>query len=557
MDLKPGQPLGSYRIEERLVSGGMAKVYRALQPSTGREVAIKVLPARNADVATLSRFEREIRVVAGLQHPHILGLIDAGHQGHWHYLVLPLVRDGDLADRIARQDGPLPLTMARRIALQLCDALEYAHSQGIVHRDLKPANVLLDERDNCLLTDFGIALADGAERLTLAGQAVGTPEYLAPEQAAGFADARSDVYALGVIVFQMMTGRMPFTARSAGEWLAAHRETPVPSAHALNPALPLALDVVLRKTMAKLPSERYGSAAEFAGALREALPENIVGATSAPTLALKRPRNIDRNSKRLAAAAIALVLAWLVLLGIFRASERTPIVADARTNIAQPAQELAKQQPAVSAKAESASSSRPASEASATSFDTFDDARFEGRFDPTRWQLTHGGTRVRFDQRAGILHVQSQEHDQGIYAELVGSRILAVHARVRMTAPVLASQAGLGITLSRGDQPGRWISCYLYAERGADAATPACTDQRRSEFRSGAPAALGSWHDLELSIDGGAERMLFSNDGQALGELPFAGATSAATWYVLLSGWSADGALVEGDFDSVNIGVAQ
>src|SRR4051794_1195486 len=128
MDLKPGQLLGSYRIEERLVSGGTAKVYRALQPSTGREVAIKVLPAVGADPAALSRFEREIRIIAALQHPHILGLIDAGHEGPWHYLVLPLVRCGDLSDLIARQDGPLALPLARRIALQLCDALEYAHA---------------------------------------------------------------------------------------------------------------------------------------------------------------------------------------------------------------------------------------------------------------------------------------------------------------------------------------------------------------------------------------------------------------------------------------------
>ena len=557
MDLKPGQLLGSYRIEERLVSGGMAKVYRALQPSTGREVAIKVLPARNADAATLSRFEREIRLVAGLQHPHVLGLIDAGHQGPWHYVVLPLVRNGDLADRIARQDGPLPLPVARRIALQLCDALEYAHTQGIVHRDVKPANVLLDERGNCLLTDFGIALTDGAERLTLVGQAVGTPEYLAPEQAAGFADARSDVYALGVIMFQMVTGRMPFVAHTAGEWLAAHRQTPVPSAHALNPDSPLALDSVLFKALAKQPGDRFRSAAELADALRAALPDAGADVTAAPTLALKSPAHRPGITRRQVLRVIAALAALAVLIGAFRIAQRSSADVAKPPGVAQPVNSAA-QLPATAVSPPVAKSAvAPAPTAIArtdlASFDAFDDARFDGRFDPTRWQLTHANARVLFEQRDGHMHLQSQEREEGIYAELVGTQIAAVHARVRMSTPVLASQSGIGITISRADQPGRWASCYLYAEHGAALALPACTDQHRAQFRQGASALLGGWHDLELRVDGAGQRVIVSADGQPLGELPFAGASAAATWYVLLSGWSADGALVQGDIDAVNI----
>src|SRR3989442_2693103 len=140
MDPQPGQTLGSYVITERLVAGGMAKVYRARQASTGREVAVKVLTL-DADPDLRARFEHEARVLAALQHPHILGLIDAGREGEWLYLVMPLVRCGDLADMIAREDGPLPLPLLRRAILQLCSALDYAHGQGVVHRDIKPANV--------------------------------------------------------------------------------------------------------------------------------------------------------------------------------------------------------------------------------------------------------------------------------------------------------------------------------------------------------------------------------------------------------------------------------
>jgi len=282
MDPKPGDALGGYVITERLVAGGMAKVYRGRQASTGREVAIKVLTL-DADPDLRARFEHEARVLAALQHPHILGLIDAGREGEWLYLVMPLVRCGDLADLIAREDGPLPLPLLRRSMLQLCAALDYAHGQGVVHRDIKPANVLLDERGNCLLTDFGIALSADAKRLTIAGFYIGTPEYLPPEQSAGRVDARSDLYSLGVVLFQMATGRLPFTAHTPLDWLRAHSDTPVPGARSINPDLPPALEQVISKALAKAPEARYQNAGQFAAAIREALPESRYGESADAT----------------------------------------------------------------------------------------------------------------------------------------------------------------------------------------------------------------------------------------------------------------------------------
>ena len=562
MDLKPGQMLGTYRIEERLVSGGMAKVYRALQASTGREVAIKVLPTAHADAATLVRFEREMRVVAGLQHPHILGLIDAGQQDKLHYIVLPLVRRGDLGDLIAREDGPLALPLARRIVLQLCDALDYAHAQGVVHRDVKPANVLLDERGNSLLADFGIALAEGAERLTHAGLAIGTPEYLAPEQANGQADARSDLYALGVIAFQMFTGRMPFDARGAADWLRAHRDAPVPAPRTLNPALPEAIDGLIAKAMAKSPDDRFQSAAEFAAAVRVALPEaqyseRVVRTTDAPAAASTGPTP-RRNGPMIAAAVIAIALAGAVL--IWRswaapANQPAPAAASSATS----ANTVSTAAPVVApAPAAPASATPPLSgvtqtdQEPATIHDAFDDPRFENAFDPERWHLTRGDAHMHFEQHAGSMHIRSQEQVHGLIAEFDSVRITHLAARVRMSAPVAAAMASLGVTLSRHDRPNQWVSCYIYASRGSRTGSPVCTDQRRTEFPHGTAAVLGAWHDVELNVDESAQLVHVSADGKDIGELRFAG-SGANVWYVLLSGWSSDGKPVEGDVGELQI----
>lgn len=549
MDPKPGDALGGYVVTERLVAGGMARVYRGRQSSTGREVAIKVLTL-DADPDLRVRFEHEARVLASLQHPHILGLIDAGRQGEWLYLVMPLVRCGDLADLIAREDGPLPLPQLRRAMLQLCSALEYAHSQGVVHRDIKPANVLLDERGNCLLTDFGIALSADAKRLTIAGFYIGTPEYLPPEQSSGRADARSDLYSLGVVLFQMATGRLPFTAHTPLDWLRAHSDTPVPSARTINPDLPPALEQVINKALVKAPDARYQSAAQFAAAIREALPESVYGEDAAHehAAAVWRPAKIGNGRRTGLWFAIAAIAIAVVGFAAWRGSDKSPASAAPATP-----------SPAVSATA----SPRPAptltnspSAAAAALFDDFDDARYDGKFDSSRWHLTKADARMQIAQQDGALHIRSQEREHGIYAEFPATHLDCVSARVRLDAPALAKEASIGITLSRSDRPGEWVSCYLYATLGATTATPACTDQRRQEFRTGEASELSSWHTLTLHPNSDAKHVIVSTDGRTLGTLPSAGAGGTATWYLLLSGWSSDGQPVQGAIDDVRRGCA-
>ena len=211
--LLAGRALGPYRLIQGVGRGGMAEVYLAEDERLQRKVAVKVLPATLAsEGAFLARFEREAKAAARLQHPNILAVYDYGQQENITYLVMPFIGGGSLAQIIARARGPLPLDKIVKWTGEIGSALKYAHDQGIIHRDVKPGNMLVGPDEHLLLADFGIAkVMDASTALTNTGAAVGSPEYMAPEQASSMAEYRSDIYALGVVVFQMLTGRVPFT----------------------------------------------------------------------------------------------------------------------------------------------------------------------------------------------------------------------------------------------------------------------------------------------------------------------------------------------------------
>ena len=260
---------GRYEIEGEIAHGGMATVYRARDLKHERPVAIKVMHNEVAAVVGAERFLEEIRVTALLQHPHILPLFDSGSVGGLLWYVMPFVEGETLRSRIARE-GPLPIDEAVGIAREIADALEHAHGHGIVHRDIKPENVLL-HGGHALVADFGIALAlehAGGERLTRTGLTLGTPQYMAPEQAAGerALDARVDVYALGAVLYEMLAGVPPFVADSREAILRMLRDPPPPLAM-LRPDVPPAVDAAVRRALAKVPGERFPSASTFAAAL--------------------------------------------------------------------------------------------------------------------------------------------------------------------------------------------------------------------------------------------------------------------------------------------------
>jgi serine/threonine-protein kinase len=269
---------GRYEIHSELGRGGMATVYLATDVKHGREVAIKVLHPELAATIGGDRFEREIRVAAKLQHPHILGMFDSGAADGLLYYVMPFVKGESLRDRIDRE-GMLPLEDALQIALEVNDALGHAHAQGIVHRDIKPENILL-ANGHALVADFGIARAvddiGSTKKLTQTGMSMGTAYYMAPEQAAGeTVGASADLYALGCVLYEMLAGEPPFTGKNAMAIMARHAMEQVPSIRIIRSVVPEDIEKAIYISMNKAPADRPQNAAEFAQLL------GIVGTNTA------------------------------------------------------------------------------------------------------------------------------------------------------------------------------------------------------------------------------------------------------------------------------------
>src|SRR5690349_5223216 len=272
--LQPGQMLGAYRIINQIGQGGMATVYKAYQPSMDRNVAIKVLPKQLADSKEFSqRFQQEAHIIAKLEHPHILPVFDYGESDGITYFVMRYLDAGTLKDKL--QEGrPLALAETDRLFTQLADALSYAHSMGVIHRDLKPANVLIDSRGNLFLTDFGIAkiLESASTRLTQTDAIMGTPAYISPEQAQALkVDQRSDIYSLGIILYEMVTGRVPFTADTPLAVILKHVSDPLPLPSSIRTDITEGIEQVILKALAKNPDDRFDTVAEFAAAWKRAL----------------------------------------------------------------------------------------------------------------------------------------------------------------------------------------------------------------------------------------------------------------------------------------------
>ena len=312
---------GRYRIDRELGAGGMATVYLAEDAKHGRRVAIKVLRDDLAASVGAARFLREIEIAARLQHPHILGLIDSGDAGGVLYYVMPFVEGESLRHRLDR-DHELSTGDAVRLLTEIADALAYAHAQGVVHRDIKPDNVMMSGR-HALVMDFGVARAvteaAGEARVTQTGIALGTPAYMAPEQAMGEPniDHRVDLYAFGVLAYELLAGQPPFAGRSAQQVIAAHlTETPESIArHRSN--MPAALDQIVMKCLAKRPADRWQNASELVAAL-----ERLVTPGGGTMVTSALPPSVLSNKRRLLVGAVALAVvaaAWLVPRAMRRA----------------------------------------------------------------------------------------------------------------------------------------------------------------------------------------------------------------------------------------------
>jgi serine/threonine protein kinase len=289
-----GRSFGNYHLIEKAGRGGMSNVYKAHDLVNDRTVAVKILaPHLNLDEKFKSRFTREAQVLSELDHPHIIPVIDFGEQDGLMYIVMPFMKYGGLHLRI--QKKPMNVKEAMRIVDQICSALQYAHDRGVVHRDVKPSNILFDDEGNSYLTDFGFAHIDDAS-MSLTGSAViGTPAYMAPEQLQeGKVTPLSDQYALGVVLFRLSTGYLPYDAETPIALALKHATEPLPRPRYVNPNLPEPIERVLMKALSKDPRKRYPSMSEFNQAFHQAIREAVARIRSGikdeiPTEAFKVP----------------------------------------------------------------------------------------------------------------------------------------------------------------------------------------------------------------------------------------------------------------------------
>ena len=305
-----GQRLGQYRIEARVARGATSTIYKAYQEKLDRYVAVKVLSPHFIDEpGFLDRFYQEARAVARLDHPNILPVYDFDQVGETVYIVMKYVNTGTLRNAMR---GPLDLPYTLEIITQVGLALGYAHRQGVVHRDVKPGNILIADNNWALLTDFGLAkILEGNQRLTRTGAGVGTPEYMSPEQAQGQAvDGRADLYSLGVMLYEMLAGQLPFESDSGIAVAMKHVNDPVKPPRDYRPDLPPAVEQVILTTLEKDPDRRYPTAEAMLAALTraaapalplEAIEQPLAGAqpigeptSDEPALTLETRCELDR-----------------------------------------------------------------------------------------------------------------------------------------------------------------------------------------------------------------------------------------------------------------------
>lgn len=267
---------GRFRVDGLIAEGGMSRIYRGTDTVLGRTVAVKVLSESLArDPQFVARFQREARAVASLNHPNIVAIFDTGSQDDLHYLVMEFVQ-GDTLDAVIRRQGPMPQERVAGIGARVCDALDAAHGKGIIHRDVKPANIMVEAGGAVKVMDFGIAKTAAGEGHTQVGAVLGTVRYLSPEQAGGGAvDGRTDIYSLGCVMYEMLTGRPPLSGDNLME--IAHKlateEPPAPSA--LNPAVSPKMDRVVMRALAKDPADRYPDIRSMGAALAQTLPAAV------------------------------------------------------------------------------------------------------------------------------------------------------------------------------------------------------------------------------------------------------------------------------------------
>jgi len=438
--------IGKYEITDDLGSGGMGVVYKAWQPAMNRFVAIKVLPEVAAsNEVVIARFEREARTIASLEHSRILPVYDFGNQDGLLYIVMRYMASGTLADVMSH--GPLPLERANRFLSQIAEGLEYAHRKGVIHRDIKPSNIMVDDSDDIYIADFGLAKdMDTAASLT-GEQLIGSPAYMSPEQSQGeVLDGRTDVYSLGVVLYQMVTGRLPYTASTPISLILKHVNDPLPSARNVNPSLSTAVDSIIKKALAKDPRDRYQTASKVARDFQRAVHESPTNPIHPEELEAYEPAVTHFNAIQPAAPAAkekrssasstnwfplvlgvlgTLLVVGLIALGILLLTNRDSIPTPQQaapptidnTVVEQPGIEEPSVQPTVEEESEPALNIP----ANAVFVDTFDAAPLGSAWqalDGTLWEVVNGQLQANPNNGGSVIKLTEEASgDQNYYLQ--------------------------------------------------------------------------------------------------------------------------------------------
>jgi serine/threonine-protein kinase len=519
-----GLNLGQYQIIEPLASGGMATVYRAHQPALDRVVAVKVLPEYLIDQpGFLERFKIEAQAIAHLDHPHILPVYDFGQVQRMPYLVMKYVPGGTLKDLM--EAGPIDLARAARLLRQIAEALDHAHAQGIIHRDVKPSNILLQDGHWVQLMDFGLAKVVASHaQITVSGAGIGTPDYMSPEQAQGQpVDTRSDIYSLGVILYQLVTGDLPFHADTPLSAMLKHvTETP-PAPHTLNPALNPASEQVILKALAKSPTERYATALELADAFEHSL-DTAATLSAQPVPVIKSPDRATRPDRTRTLIGLAGVIGLVIIAVLVGALLQSTATSDRAT--------------------------------AATGAVQLDDFNAPA-LDATRWRYrgtftaTLDGPSIAIKNGRVVYNINNPVeayYDGGLYRQFE-REVQLVSVRVTLQDAAGFSDIGLEVN-GLDDQPGAWAYLGMSPSDGTVAAyvghDGAGTEQSFTLLPgSGLPAT----HELAIGWNKANSEITFYVDGVARKSLP---TQQRGRWLWLLFDVEPNGQ-ISGSFDDVRV----